>query len=100
MDLSKFDVSSHAGVLLDGVADAHTLSDNRESLQGRAKADTGGRSNTMVYAYPYTLCKRGVVVTMDLAAKNLDFFQTHHWLSVTDNAIVLRLSGPAYEARE
>ena len=99
LDLSNFDVSSHAGVLLDGVADAQTLSDNRESLQGRAKADTGGRSNTMVYSYPYTLCNRGVVVTMDLAAKNLDFFHTHHWLSVTDNAIVLTLSGPTHEAR-
>ena len=48
LDFSEFDEATHAGVLLDGVADAAELAANREVLQGRAKASKGGRSATMV----------------------------------------------------
>ena len=96
LDLSEFDEATHAGVLLDGVADATVLAANREVLQGRPKASTGGRSATMVYAYQYALCRRAVVVTMDLAAANLAFFDTHRWLGARANAIVLRLTEPAW----
>ena len=41
LDLSEFDVSAHAGVLLDGVGDAITLHYNREALQGRLKEGRG-----------------------------------------------------------
>lgn len=95
-DLSELDVRQYSGVLLDGVADALTLKKNRESLQGRPKICRGGRSATMMYSYPFTLCRRGVVVTMDLSAKNLELFRTDHWLSNPMNCLVLRLSEPAY----
>ena len=72
------------------------LAGHREVLQGRAKAAKGGQSGTMMYAYPFTLARRAVVVTMDLAAANLDFFQNHHWLACETNVIVLRLTGPAW----
>ena len=81
LDLSSFDIRKHAGVLLDGVADALVLKKNREALQGRTKLCKGGKSNTMMYAYPYTLCRRGVVATFDLSASNLDMFETDHRLS-------------------
>ena len=96
LDLSKFDVSRHAGVLLDGVADVKMVAAHREVLQGRAKVDMGGTSGTMMYAYPFSLCRRAVVVTLDLAAANLAFFRTHHWLSSPENVIVLTLGGPAW----
>lgn len=99
LDLSNFDVGFHAGVLLDGVGDAETLAGNRESLQGRAKEDTGGRSGTMMYAYRYSLCRRAVVVTMDHAAANLEHFRSHHWLSSAENVIVLRLTASAHAGR-
>ena len=95
LDFSRFDVSKHAGVLLDGIGDAQVLIDNRESLQGRAKVSFGGRSATMIYAYPYTLCQRAVVATFDLGAKGLDMFTSHHWLSNPDNVLVLRLESSA-----
>ena len=91
LDLSSFDITFHAGVLLDGVGDALFLHSNRESLQGRAKENFGGKTTTMMYSYPYTLCRRAVVATFDLSADNLDFFTQHHWLSDKRNVIVLNL---------
>ena len=43
----------------------------------------------MMYAYPYTLCRRGVVATFDLSASNLDMFETDHWLSNEKKCLVL-----------
>ena len=74
LDLSDFDVSEHAGVLLDGLGDAMLLHHHRETLQGRAKIQRGGWSSTMVYSYPFTLCRRAVVATMDLSASNCDVY--------------------------
>ena len=51
----------------------------------------------MMYSYPFTLCRRGVVVTMDFSAKNLHMFQTDHWLSNPMNCLVLRLTEPAWK---
>ena len=96
LDMSGFDVGEHGGVLLDGVGDAQMIADNRETLQGRAKVDMGGKSATMMYAFPFTLCRRAVVATMDNAANNLDYFNTHHWLSNRQNVIVLKLTSQAW----
>ena len=91
LDMSAFDINTHDGILLDGVGDVQVLADHRESLQGRAKVDTGGQSATMVYSYSFTLCRRAVVVTMDEAAENLSMMQTHHWLSDPANVMLLTL---------
>jgi hypothetical protein len=96
LDLSRFDVARDAGVLLDGVGDASLLASNREVLQGRAKVCQGGKSATMMYAYDYTLTRRAVVATFDLSAKNLDLFQTHHWLSDPANVVVFNLKTSAW----
>ena len=95
LDLSEFDVTQHAGVLLDGVGDVRMLKQHREALQGRAKKCRGGKSATMMYSYAYTLCRRAAVVTMDLSAKNLHLLDTDHWLSNPKNVITLRLTEPA-----
>ena len=79
-----------------GVGDALMLHGHRESLQGRAKEGRGGKSTTMMYAYPFTLCHRAVVLTMDLSASNLDYFSRHHWLSDRRNVITLRLDAQAW----
>ena len=55
-------------------------------------ADCGGKSTTMMYAYPFTLCRRAVAVTMDQAASNLEFFKEHHWLSDPRNVVLLNLT--------
>ena len=96
LDLSAFDVSKHSGVLLDGVGDALMLEHHREALQGRPKTSTGGRSATMVYSYPFSLARRGVIATMDPSAKNLEALQTHHWLSDRRNVIWVDLTTPAW----
>ena len=96
MDLSELDVNKHAGVNLDGVDDVKMLKRQRESLQGRAKKCRGGKSATMMYAYAFTLCRRAVVVTLDLSARNLHMFTTDHWLSDPQNVLVLRLTAPAW----
>eukprot|EP00973_Karenia_brevis_P084420 11715477-Karenia_brevis.AAC.1 len=46
LDLSQFDVTRHAGVVLDGVRNVEFLIENRESLQGRPKITYGGKSQT------------------------------------------------------
>ena len=96
-DASEFDVNCHAGILLDGVGNAQMLADHRETLQGRAKVDVGGKSSTMMYAYHFTLCRRAVVATLDNAAANLNLFHTHHWLSCPDNVMLLQLTEPAWQ---
>ena len=83
-------------MLFDGVGDAMMLHRHREALQGRAKENRGGRSATMMYAYPFTLCRRAVVATMDLSATNLSFFESHHWLSDRRNVILLKLEQRAW----
>ena len=97
MDLSDYDVSQHAGVLLDGVGDAMFLHRHREALQGRAKECKEGKSATMMYAYPFTFCRRAVVVTFDLAAHNLNLLKEHHWLSDPRNVRQLWLTEPAWQ---
>ena len=83
--LENFDHRMHSGVLFDGVADALFLHQHREVLQGQAKEEWGGRSATMKFAYPYTLCRRGVVATFDSSARNLDALATNHWLADNRN---------------
>ena len=97
LDFGDFDVCTHSGVLLDGVGDVLFLKRNREVLQGRPKVCKGGKSGTMMYAYPYTLCRRAVVATFDLSAANLKLLHTDHWLSDRRNVMQLCLEGPAWE---
>ena len=49
-----------------------------------------------MYAYEFTLCRRAVVVTMDLSAKNLHMFTSDHWVSNAKNVVLLRLGAPAW----
>jgi len=100
LDLSDLDVAKHAGVLLDGGGDVLLLKKARETLQGRPKGQKGGRAQTMRYAYPYTLARRAVVVTMDLSVANLEMLQTDHWLSDARNVMVLRLAEPAWQGQD
>ena len=97
LDLADFDLTVHAGVLLDGVADALMLKKVRESLQGRPKAQKGARSATMRHAYAYTFARRAIVATMDLSADNLHMLYTDHWLSDPRNVKVLRLTAPSWQ---
>ena len=81
----------------DIVKEAALEKDVSQTLQGRANECRGGRSATMMYAYPFTLCRRAVVATMDLSAKNLEVFSTHHWLSDARNVVALRLTEAVFE---
>ena len=100
IDLSDYHHERHSGVLLDGVGDVLFLKKNREMLQGRPKLCKGGKSATNVYAYPFTLCRRAIVVTMDMSVANVDLFETDHWLSNPKNVILVRLDAPAWEGGE
>ena len=99
-DMSNFRVDKDSGALLDGVGDVEVLRKARETLQGRPKVIKGGRSATMVYAYSYTLCRRAVVATFDLSARNLHLFKCDHWLKDPRNVIQLHLTSPAWETGE
>jgi hypothetical protein len=96
LDLADFDHRRHSGVLLDGVGDALMLQRHRETLQGRPKLQKGGQSATNLYAYPFTLVNRAVVVTFDLSATNLGQLETHHWLKNPENVMRLYLKEPAW----
>ena len=96
LDFSGLNVMKHCGVLLDGIGDVLLLKKNRETLQGRPKVLHGGRSQTMRYAYPFTLARRAVVATMDLSADNLHLLETDHWLADPRNVKVLRLTIEAW----
>ena len=52
----------------------------------------------MMYAYPYTLCRRAVVATLDTSAKNLHLFSTDPWLSDKRNCLVLQLTSSVWTA--
>ena len=96
LDLSRYDLRDHGGVLFDGVGDVATLWRHREVLQGRPKITYGGRSATMMFAYPYTLARRAVVATFDLTATNLHLLRTNHWLKESSNVCLVRLSAAAW----
>ncbi len=96
LDLTDLDIRRHAGVLLDGVGDVKTLKPNRGVMQGRPKVCKAGRSPTMRYSSLYTLCRRAVVVTFDLAASNLHLLDTDHWLSDPRNVLQLKLASRAF----
>ena len=98
LDFSELDVTKHGGVLLDGVANPMTLKRQREVLQGRSKTTKGGRSATMRFSYPFTLCRQAVVATFDLSAVGLEAFKNDHWLSDDRNVIQLWLDAPAWHA--
>ena len=100
LDLSRYDLRDHAGVLFDGVGDVATLWRHREVLQGRPKITYGGRSATMVFAYPYTLARRAVVATFDLTAAKLHLLKANHWLKESSNVCFVRLSAPAWAAAD
>ena len=72
------------------------LKQARETLQGRPKVVKGAKSATMNYSYPFTLCRRGVIATMDLSAENLNLLQSDHWLADRRNVIQLHLTSAAY----
>ena len=96
LDLSFYDHGRHAGILLDGVGDVETLWIHREVLQGQPRAERGGRSATMCYAYDFTLARRAVVATMDLSAKNLHLLTTNHWLKDRRNVLLVSLAQPSW----
>ena len=50
----------------------------------------------MIYSYPVTLARRGVLVTMDLTAKNFAFLRSNHWLRDPRNVVQIWLSRPAW----
>ena len=52
----------------------------------------------MIYAYSFTLCRRAVVITMDMSAANLHLLETDHWLSDSKNVQIVRLTAPAWNA--
>lgn len=97
LDLAELDHRKHAGVILDGVGDTMFLKRHREVLQGRPKVCKGGKSETMMYSYPFSLCKRAIVATFDLSAANLALLKTDHWLSDSKNVLQLHLTEPAWE---
>ena len=83
-------------MLLDGLGDVELLRRNRETLQGRPKITKGAKSPTMKHAYEFTLCKRAVVATCDLAAANLHLLQQDHWLREPTSVLTLCLDEPAW----
>ena len=50
----------------------------------------------MLYAYPFTLVRRAVVVTMDLSAHSLHLLHSDHWLADPRNISLVRLTEPAF----
>ena len=64
--------------------------------QGQPKLCWGGKSQTMMYAYPYTLARRAVVATMDLSARNLHLLETDHWLADRRNVEQVWLQAPVF----
>ena len=47
-------------------------------------------------AYPFTLARRAVVVTMDLSARNLHLLRSDQWLADPRNVSLVKLTEPAF----
>ena len=54
----------------------------------------------MLYAYSFTLCRRAVIITMDMSAANLHLLDKDHWLSDPKNVQVVKLTGAAFNSGE
>ena len=52
----------------------------------------------MIYAYSSTLCRRAVVITMDMSAANLHLLDAVRWLSDPKNVLVVKLTAPAWNS--
>eukprot|EP00974_Lingulodinium_polyedra_P058243 5610465-Lingulodinium_polyedra.AAC.1 len=50
-----------------------------------------------MYAYEFTLCRRAVVVAMDLSAKNLHLLRAGHCLPNPKNVLLAHLYAFAWE---
>ena len=65
-------------------------------LQGRPAKFYGGRPTTMMRAYPVTLARRAIVVTMDVTAANVHLLRTNRRLKDPRNILLVWLEEPAY----
>ena len=52
----------------------------------------------MIYAYSFTLCRRAVVIAMDMSAANLHLLDAVRWLSDPKNVLVVKLTAPAWNS--
>lgn len=91
--LREFDRKKHDGIVLDDIRDLMFLADVQDKLQG--KYDTllefastpGGQCKYSKYLF-----KVPIVATANYSTKNLNFLETHDWLSKPGNRTVVHFS--------
>ena len=85
-----FDRRVHDGIVLDDVRDLQFVADNQEKLQGKYDAAVefattpGGTCSYTKYLFAIP-----AVVTINFSTKNLQFLETHDWLSNASNRVVV-----------
>ena len=61
---------------------------------------TTSTGDQLICHVPSRLCRRAVIVTLDLSANNLHLLKEDHWLSNPKNVLVLRVDEPAWTTGE
>ena len=99
--MRQFDNDVHDGIILDDVRDLNFCSEHQDKLQGKYSgsvefASTAGGTCAFeadLFAVPF-------VVTVNDSTRNLAFLDTHDWLGLQKNRVVLHWPPPGWQAGE
>ena len=86
----------HDGLVLDDVRDLRFLTENQDKIQGKYNVELefgitpGGQCNYQKYLF-----RVPIVATINYSTLNLEFLETHDWLSKAGNRVVVNFRGVA-----
>lgn len=92
--LRSFDRKLHDGLVLDDVRDLRFLTENQDKIQGKYNVELefgitpGGQCNYQKYLF-----RVPIVATINYSTLNLEFLETHDWLSKAGNRVVVNFPG-------
>ena len=93
--LRRFCRNSHDGLVLDDVRDLQFIVDNQDKLQGKYDCLVEfGSTAGGTCAYHLDLYGVPVVVTINFSTKNLQYLESHDWLSNPGNRVLVQFPAP------
>lgn len=97
--MRSYSRKSHKSVVLDDVRDLEFLSEHQHVLQSSWEDDAITFASTAGGTREYSkyLYRTPFIVTVNPSTKNLDYFQTHSFLSKPENCVVFELTEKAFQ---
>ena len=99
--MRQFVRGKHDGIILDDVRDLSFLANNQEKLQGKYNALVEFASTPGgTCAFEKNLFRVPFVVTVNYSTKNLGFLDSHDWLGLEKNRVLIHWPPPAAESSD